>query len=105
MTTVHEIIGAERKRVWRRKRLLELGIVAGAVMVVAALAGCGAAGSGGWGSPEIVDAVGGLGSAAQGAGTMSGNPILFFGGTLLTGLAGWLRVKAGGGAPPPPPPV
>jgi hypothetical protein len=86
-----------------RKRISELGIVVGTAMMLAAvLAGCGAAGAGGWGSPEIVDAVGGLGSAAANAGTLSANPILFAAGTLLTGLATWLRIKSGGTPPPPP---
>ena len=93
---------AERRRVWRRKRLWEAGIITGLGLVIFALTGCGAAGEGGWGSPELVDAIGGLGAAAGNAGAMSGNPILFVLGTALSTFAAWRRLKAGGTPPIPP---
>ena len=81
-------------QVTTKKRLLEIGLVAGVGLIIAGFMGCRAMGIAG-DDPGVVNSVTGVGQAVTAAGTMSANPVLLALGTVITTAMGYLRLKAG----------
>lgn len=83
---------------WRKRRR-ELAILVGLAMIFLALS-CQALSRGG---TEPADAAGTLGEALTATGAATANPVLLGAGVMVSGVATWLRLRAGAGSGPKPP--